>query len=80
MGVYSCTYSCTSKTIQQRIGKRTDYFRGPTVPRMTTSLWRIEELGQLVKGKGLHVTATATAADIELVKGLGADKVIDYQG
>lgn len=34
---------------------------------------------QFARWKGAHVTATASAKDIEFVKGLGADEVIDYK-
>ena len=34
---------------------------------------------QLAKLAGLHVVATAASADLEYVRGLGAEKVVDYQ-
>jgi NADPH:quinone reductase-like Zn-dependent oxidoreductase len=34
---------------------------------------------QLVRQAGLHVTATASPKDIDYVRGLGADKIVNYQ-
>jgi NADPH:quinone reductase-like Zn-dependent oxidoreductase len=34
---------------------------------------------QLAKRAGLHVIATAASADLEYVRGLGADRVVDYK-
>ena len=34
---------------------------------------------QLAKRAGLHVIATAASADLEYVKRLGADRVVDYK-
>ena len=34
---------------------------------------------QFARWRGAHVTATSSARDIELVRGLGADEVIDYR-